>query len=64
MMYVLADAPEKYGLPVDPEVSLQTRVWNVIFKPVRVLVVVAVVFGLWVTRSRSKQLEQARRESK
>ncbi|HEU65318.1 MAG TPA: 4Fe-4S dicluster domain-containing protein, partial [Chloroflexi bacterium] len=64
MVYVLADAPEKYGLPADPEVSLQTRIWNVIFKPLRVLVVVAVVFGLWATRSRSKQLEQARKESK
>ncbi|MFO7996897.1 MAG: 4Fe-4S dicluster domain-containing protein [Dehalococcoidia bacterium] len=64
MLYVLADEPEKYGLPADPEVSLQTRVWDVIFKPVRAIVVVAVLFGLWVTRSRSKQLEQARTESK
>ncbi len=64
MLYVLADEPEKYGLPAEPEVSLQTRIWDVVFKPVRVLVVVAVVFGLWVNRSRSKQIEQAKRESK
>ncbi|MFU8796789.1 MAG: 4Fe-4S dicluster domain-containing protein [Dehalococcoidia bacterium] len=64
MLYVLADEPEKYGLPADPEVSLQTRVWDVIFKPVRVLAVVAVVFGLWATRSRTRKLEQASKESK
>jgi formate dehydrogenase iron-sulfur subunit len=63
MLYVLADEPEKYGLPADPEVSLQTRVWDAIFKPIRVFVVVAVMFGLWFTRSRSKQIEQAKRES-
>jgi hypothetical protein len=28
-----------------------------------VFVVVAVMFGLWFTRSRSKQIEQAKRES-
>ena len=64
MLYVLADEPEKYGLPAEPEVSLQTRVWNVIFKPVRAIVVVAVLFGLWVNRSRSKQIQQAKSESK
>jgi len=64
MLYVLADEPEKYGLPADPEVSLQTRVWDVIFKPVRVIVLVGVVVGLWFTRSRSKQIEQAKSGSK
>ncbi len=64
MLYVLADEPERYGLPADPEVSLQTRVWDVIFKPVRVIVLVGVVVGLWFTRSRSKQIEQAKSGSK
>jgi len=64
MLYVLADEPEKYGLPADPEVSLQTRVWDVIFKPVRVIVIVAAVFGLWVTRSRTRKIEQAKSGSK
>lgn len=64
MLYVLTDEPAKYGLPSDPEVSLQTRVWDVVFKPVRVLVLVGVVVGLWFTRSRSKRIEQAKSESK
>lgn len=64
MLYVLADEPEKYGLPADPEVSLQTRVWDVIFKPVRVIVIVAAVFGLWVTRSRTRKIEQAKSGAK
>ncbi len=63
MLYVLADEPEKYGLPADPEVSLQTRVWDVIFKPVRVIAIAAVVFGLWATRSKTRKLEEARKKS-
>lgn len=64
MLYVLADSPEKYGLPVDPQVAMQTRIWNAVFKPLRVLVVVAVAFGLWANRSQSKKVEQAKSESK
>ncbi len=61
MMYVLADEPEKYGLPADPQVPVQTRIWNAIFKPLRLLVVVAVAFGLWANRSQTKEIEQAKR---
>ncbi len=64
MLYVLADAPEKYGLPADPQVSVQTRIWNAIFKPLRVLVVVAVAFGLWANRANTKKIEQAKGETK
>jgi len=64
MLYVLADSPEKYGLPADPQVSMQTRIWNAVFKPLRVLVVVAVAFGLWANRSHSKRVEQAKSETK
>ncbi|OPL14967.1 MAG: hypothetical protein AVO34_00165 [Firmicutes bacterium ML8_F2] len=64
MLYVLADKPEKYGLPVDPQVSLQTRIWSALFKPFRVLVIIAVAFGLWVNRSHSKKIEQAKSETK
>lgn len=60
MLYVLGDSPDKYGLPADPQVSLQTRVWNAIFKPVRALVVVAVAFGLWSNRAQTREIEQAR----
>ncbi len=64
MLYVLADAPEKYGLPAEPQVPVQTRIWNAIFKPLRVLVVVAVAFGLWGNRAQTKKIEQAKGESK
>jgi formate dehydrogenase iron-sulfur subunit len=64
MLYVLADAPEQYGLPSDPQVAIQTRIWNAIFKPLRVLVVVAVAFGLWANRSNTRKIEQAKGESK
>jgi len=64
MLYVLADSPEKYGLPADPQVPVQTRIWNAIFKPLRVLVVVAVAFGLWANRSQSKEIEKAKRGEK
>ncbi|MGM0573582.1 MAG: 4Fe-4S dicluster domain-containing protein [Bacillota bacterium] len=64
MLYVLADDPEKYGLPADPQVPVQTRIWNAIFKPLRLLVVVALAFGLWANRSQSKRIEQSKSESK
>ncbi len=61
MLYVLADSSEKYGLPADPQVPVQTRIWNAIFKPLRVLVVVAVAFGLWANRSQSKKIEESKK---
>ncbi len=63
MLYVLADRPDKYGLPVNPQVPMQTRIWNAIFKPLRVLVVVAVAFGLWTNRSQTREIEQAKRSA-
>ncbi len=64
MLYVLADNPEKYGLPADPQVPVQTRIWNAIFKPLRILVVVAVAFGLWANRAETKEIEQAKKGEK
>jgi len=64
MLYVLADNPEKYGLPADPQVPVQTRIWNAIFKPLRLFVVVAVAFGLWANRSQTREIEQAKRGEK
>ena len=64
MLYVLADKPEKYGFPADPQVPLQTRIWNTVWAPLRVFVVVAVALGLWANRNQSKKVEEAKARSK
>lgn len=60
MLYVLADKPEKYGFPADPHVPVQTRVWNAIYAPFRVFVVIAVGLTLWANRSHSKKVEEGK----
>jgi formate dehydrogenase iron-sulfur subunit len=55
MLYVLEDRPEKYGLLENPYVSTRAHIWNIIFKPVRALVVLAMFFALWVNRGESKK---------
>ncbi len=58
MIYVLADSPEKYGLPKEPEVALTTRFWNSLFRPLRAVAVVAIAFGLWSNHASSKKLQK------
>lgn len=58
-MFILEDDPEHYGLPVDPHVPLKARIWGVVFKPLRVLAVIAMAFGLWSNRSESKKIQSA-----
>lgn len=60
MLYVLADHPEKYALPADPQVPFRTRLWSIIYGPLRVLVVLAVGFGLWANRNQSKELDKGK----
>ena len=64
MLYVLADKPEKYGFPADPQVPIQTRVWNTLYAPFRVFVVIAVAVGLWSNRMHSKKVEEGKSKSK
>lgn len=59
VMFVLQNEPQYYGLPADPHVPLQARLWGSLFKPLRVLAVLAMAFGLWVNRSKSKELQDA-----
>ncbi len=58
-MYIIEDDPEYYGLPADPHVPVKARIWSVIFKPLRVLVVLAVALGLWGNRSEVKEIQDA-----
>lgn len=60
MLYVLAEKPEKYGLPADPQVPMSARLWSKIYGPLRALVIVAVGFGLWANRNKNKELEEAK----
>jgi len=55
MMYVLEDQPQKYALPESPRVSTAAHIWNIVFKPVRVIVVLAMAFALWVNKGESTQ---------
>lgn len=64
MLYVLADKPEKYGFPADPQVPIQTRLWNTLYAPLRVFVVIAVAIGLWSNRMHSKKVEEGKSKSK
>ncbi len=58
-MFVLQNVPEYYGLPADPHVPVKARIWSIIFKPLRVLAVIAVAFGLWGNRSETKGIQEA-----
>jgi formate dehydrogenase iron-sulfur subunit len=46
VIYVLADSPDKYRLPVNPEIALSTYIWNVALQPVKLLAAVGITFGL------------------
>jgi len=60
MVYVLEDSPDKYKLPEEPTVPLSAQIWNSLFKPLRVLVVIALGFGLWANGARSKRIQSGK----
>ena len=59
VIYVLESNPATYGLPEDPKIKLSTHIWDIVFKPVRVLVVAAAFFALWFNRGESKKKDSA-----
>ncbi|MCR3922384.1 MAG: 4Fe-4S dicluster domain-containing protein [Firmicutes bacterium] len=60
MLYVLEDTPEYYGLPTNPQVPFTARIWGHLFKPVRVLILIAMAFGLWANRKESDEVQEAK----
>lgn len=57
-IYVLKDAPDKYGLPADPQVSLSTYFWNVALAPVKTLAAVGLTVGFMHKFVESKAAEK------
>ncbi len=45
VIYVLADSPDKYGLPADPLVSLSSYAWNIALRPIKFLATVGITVG-------------------
>lgn len=45
MLYVLAYSPDKYDLPVNPEVSLSAYFWSAALRPVKVLAMAGLTIG-------------------
>jgi len=58
MIYILPigkdNSKDKYTLPEDPQIQSSTFIWDYMFKPVRVVLVAALGFALWVNRSESQ----------
>lgn len=54
-IYVLEEGREnsleKYGLPPEPQVGISAKLWNFIFKPVRVMAFLGLVFALWLNKA-------------
>jgi len=57
-VYVLTDLPSKYGLPDEPEIPVFSRVWNVLFGPLRALAVVGLALGLLANRIKIKDFSK------
>lgn len=59
VMYILEDTPSHYLLPENPVVSLQARLWSLLFRPLRIFVVMAMGLGLWVNYNKTKNITDA-----
>ncbi len=64
VIYVLADAPERYGLPANPEVSFTTYFWNVALGPVKALATVGITMSFMNSfiQKKVQQQEEAGKE--
>jgi formate dehydrogenase iron-sulfur subunit len=59
MMFILEDVPSHYYLPDSPVVSLQARLWSLLFRPLRIFVVLAMGLGLWSNYNKSRSIKDA-----
>lgn len=59
MMFILEDIPTYYHLPESPVVSFQARLWSLLFRPLRIFVVMAMGLGLWSNYNKSKAIKEA-----
>jgi len=66
VVYVLADTPDKYGLPADPKVSLaNTYFWKVALGPVRTMAAIGLAAGVvssWL-KTRQNQIEKEKQDN-
>ncbi len=54
VMYVLEDSPSAYSLPEKPRVPVSAYIWNALFRPLRVLVVLGMGLALWSNKKDSE----------
>lgn len=56
VIYALESSPEAYGLPNNPKVPVSAYIWNALFRPLRVLVVLGMGFALWSNKRESERI--------
>ncbi len=67
VIYVLADSPDMYGLPVSPTVSYTTHLWKVAMRPLKTLAMAGLVAGMlgsWYTFRREKVKKENEKAAK
>ena len=66
VIYVLADSPDKYGLPVDPQVSFSAYLWKLAMGPVKTVAAIGLAAGAlssWFTL-RKAEVQKEKEEVK
>lgn len=62
VIYVLADSPEKYGLPENPQLSLGSYIWNIALRPVKFLATVGITVGVINNMINNKAIKAEKKE--
>ena len=56
VIYALEDTPESYGLINEPKIPVSAYIWNAVFRPLRVFIVMALGFILWENKRESEKV--------